>query len=128
MYVKQHPLDRLHNTRQDHALRLRFWVFYCAIVSYSMQNDRRACLFRCDGDGGHERHRLLLIQNLLGDVPYIQHNLSGTPGTANASQVAMRYENWDVILFLRDSQTPLQEFRTACFASQDGCMPFPSPS
>ncbi|KAF2737183.1 hypothetical protein EJ04DRAFT_574821 [Polyplosphaeria fusca] len=31
----------------------------------------------------------------------------------------MRYENWDVILFPRDSHIPLQEFRTACFSSQD---------
>lgn len=31
----------------------------------------------------------------------------------------MRYDNWDVILFPRDSLVPIQEFRTACYASQD---------
>ncbi|KAF2476138.1 uncharacterized protein BDR25DRAFT_278949 [Lindgomyces ingoldianus] len=31
----------------------------------------------------------------------------------------MRYENWDVILFPRDSHIPIQEFKTACYVSQD---------
>ncbi|KAF2638362.1 hypothetical protein P280DRAFT_509100 [Massarina eburnea CBS 473.64] len=31
----------------------------------------------------------------------------------------MRYDNWDVILFPRDSLVPIQEFRTACYASPD---------
>lgn len=31
----------------------------------------------------------------------------------------MRYEDWDVILFPRDSHVPIQEFKTACYSSQD---------
>ncbi|KAJ4292594.1 hypothetical protein N0V90_009257 [Kalmusia sp. IMI 367209] len=31
----------------------------------------------------------------------------------------MRYDNWDVILFPKDSAVPIQEFRTACYFSQD---------
>ncbi|KAF2174905.1 hypothetical protein K469DRAFT_680758 [Zopfia rhizophila CBS 207.26] len=31
----------------------------------------------------------------------------------------MRYENWDIILFPRDSHVPIQEFKTACYAAQD---------
>ncbi|KAH7138509.1 hypothetical protein B0J11DRAFT_587874 [Dendryphion nanum] len=31
----------------------------------------------------------------------------------------MRYENWDVIIFPRDSHIPVQEFRTACYATQN---------
>ncbi|EMD59532.1 hypothetical protein COCSADRAFT_151853 [Bipolaris sorokiniana ND90Pr] len=30
----------------------------------------------------------------------------------------MRYNDWDVILFPRDSHVPIQEFKTACFVSQ----------
>ncbi|EUC45801.1 hypothetical protein COCMIDRAFT_94496 [Bipolaris oryzae ATCC 44560] len=30
----------------------------------------------------------------------------------------MRYDDWDVILFPRDSHVPIQEFKTACFVSQ----------
>ncbi|KAF2128120.1 hypothetical protein P153DRAFT_432501 [Dothidotthia symphoricarpi CBS 119687] len=32
---------------------------------------------------------------------------------------AMRYDNWDVILFPRDSPIPIQEFKTACYVSPD---------
>jgi len=35
----------------------------------------------------------------------------------------MRYENWDVIVFPRDSHIPIQEFKTTCYVSQDECMP-----
>jgi hypothetical protein len=31
----------------------------------------------------------------------------------------MRYDDWDVILFARDSYVPIQEFRTACYNAQD---------
>ncbi|KAF2032943.1 hypothetical protein EK21DRAFT_59648 [Setomelanomma holmii] len=31
----------------------------------------------------------------------------------------MRYNNWDVILFPRDSHVPTQEFKTACYNSSD---------
>ncbi|KAF2268301.1 hypothetical protein CC78DRAFT_613494 [Lojkania enalia] len=31
----------------------------------------------------------------------------------------MRYENWDVILFPRNSHIPIQEFKTACYVTQD---------
>ncbi|KAI8933888.1 hypothetical protein NX059_009585 [Plenodomus lindquistii] len=31
----------------------------------------------------------------------------------------MRYDDWDVILFPRDSPVPIQEFKTACFVSPD---------
>ncbi|KAF1971578.1 hypothetical protein BU23DRAFT_569745 [Bimuria novae-zelandiae CBS 107.79] len=31
----------------------------------------------------------------------------------------MRYDNWDVILFPKDSAVPIQEFKTACYTSQD---------
>ncbi|KAH7086363.1 hypothetical protein FB567DRAFT_497466 [Paraphoma chrysanthemicola] len=31
----------------------------------------------------------------------------------------MRYENWDVILFPRDSHIPIQEFNTACYSTSD---------
>jgi hypothetical protein len=31
----------------------------------------------------------------------------------------MRYDDWDVILFPKDSQTPIQEFRTACYHAND---------
>jgi hypothetical protein len=31
----------------------------------------------------------------------------------------MRYDDWDVILFSRDSHVPIQEFKTACYGSQD---------
>ncbi|KAF2798951.1 hypothetical protein K505DRAFT_295483 [Melanomma pulvis-pyrius CBS 109.77] len=30
----------------------------------------------------------------------------------------MRYDNWDVIVFPRDSHVPIQEFKTACYVSQ----------
>lgn len=33
----------------------------------------------------------------------------------------MRYDDWDVILFPRDSHVPIQEFKTACFVSQVEC-------
>ena len=33
----------------------------------------------------------------------------------------MRYDDWDVILFPRDSHVPIQEFKTACFVSQADC-------
>ena len=33
----------------------------------------------------------------------------------------MRYNDWDVILFPRDSHVPIQEFKTACFVSQVEC-------
>ena len=32
----------------------------------------------------------------------------------------MRFQDWDVLLFPRGSQVPIREFRTACFAQQDG--------
>ncbi|KAF2276972.1 uncharacterized protein EI97DRAFT_489528 [Westerdykella ornata] len=31
----------------------------------------------------------------------------------------MRYDNWDAILFPRDSHIPIQEFRTACYVTYD---------
>ncbi|KAF2820441.1 hypothetical protein CC86DRAFT_305264 [Ophiobolus disseminans] len=31
----------------------------------------------------------------------------------------MRYDDWDVILFPRDSHVPIQEFKTACYTTQD---------
>ncbi|KZM19058.1 uncharacterized protein EKO05_0003732 [Ascochyta rabiei] len=31
----------------------------------------------------------------------------------------MRYDNWDIILFPEDSNIPIQEYRTACYFSQD---------
>jgi hypothetical protein len=31
----------------------------------------------------------------------------------------MRYDDWDVILFPRDSHVPIQEFKTACYNAQD---------
>ncbi|KAF1955236.1 hypothetical protein CC80DRAFT_594424 [Byssothecium circinans] len=31
----------------------------------------------------------------------------------------MRFDNWDVILFPRESLVPIQEFRTACYSSSD---------
>lgn len=31
----------------------------------------------------------------------------------------MRYDNWDVILFPKDSAVPIQEFRTACYTTHD---------
>ncbi|KAF2868672.1 hypothetical protein BDV95DRAFT_499738 [Massariosphaeria phaeospora] len=31
----------------------------------------------------------------------------------------MRYDNWDVILFPRDSHIPIQEFRTSCYVAQN---------
>lgn len=32
---------------------------------------------------------------------------------------AMRYDNWDIILFPEDSNIPIQEYRTACYLSRD---------
>ncbi|KAK5121153.1 hypothetical protein LTR85_005637 [Meristemomyces frigidus] len=32
----------------------------------------------------------------------------------------MRFQDWDVLLFPSGSQVPIREFRTACFAQQDG--------
>ncbi|CAI6339261.1 unnamed protein product [Periconia digitata] len=34
----------------------------------------------------------------------------------------MRYSNWDVILFPRDSPVPIQEFKTACYTSESECV------
>jgi len=31
----------------------------------------------------------------------------------------MRFQDWDVLLFPADTHTPIQEFRTTCFALQD---------
>lgn len=31
----------------------------------------------------------------------------------------MRYDNWDVIVFPKESAIPIQEFRTACYTTQD---------
>jgi hypothetical protein len=31
----------------------------------------------------------------------------------------MRYNDWDVILFPKDSHIPIQEFKTACYHAQD---------
>jgi hypothetical protein len=31
----------------------------------------------------------------------------------------MRYDNWDVILFPKDSHVPIQEFKTACYNVQN---------
>jgi len=31
----------------------------------------------------------------------------------------MRFQDWDVLLFPGESQTPIQEFRTTCFSLQD---------
>ncbi|EOA91223.1 uncharacterized protein SETTUDRAFT_152366 [Exserohilum turcica Et28A] len=31
----------------------------------------------------------------------------------------MRYDNWDVILFPKDSHVPIQEFKTACYVSSE---------
>ena len=31
----------------------------------------------------------------------------------------MRYANWDVILFPKDSLVPIQEFRTGCYVGSD---------
>jgi hypothetical protein len=33
--------------------------------------------------------------------------------------VTMRYDDWDVILFPKDSPVPIQEFKTACYHAQD---------
>ena len=33
----------------------------------------------------------------------------------------MRYDDWDVILFPKDSHVPTQEFKTACYVSQEEC-------
>lgn len=33
----------------------------------------------------------------------------------------MRYDNWDVILFPKDSHVPIQEFKTACYVSSEEC-------
>ena len=32
---------------------------------------------------------------------------------------AMRYQNWDVLLFADNSKVPIQEFKTACHVLQD---------
>jgi len=34
---------------------------------------------------------------------------------------AMRYDDWDVILFPKDSHVPIQEFKTACYVSPEEC-------
>ncbi|RII07402.1 hypothetical protein CUC08_Gglean008370 [Alternaria sp. MG1] len=31
----------------------------------------------------------------------------------------MRYDDWDVILFPKDSHVPIQEFKTACYVSPE---------
>jgi hypothetical protein len=31
----------------------------------------------------------------------------------------MRYDDWDVILFPKNSPVPIQEFKTACYSSPD---------
>lgn len=31
----------------------------------------------------------------------------------------MRYMNWDVLLFPNGSKVPLQEFKSACYITQD---------
>ena len=33
----------------------------------------------------------------------------------------MRYDDWDVILFPKDSHVPIQEFKTACYVSPEEC-------
>ena len=44
------------------------------------------------------------------DLPAAQY-LNLSPG--------MRYDNWDVIVFPKESAIPIQEFRTACYMTQD---------
>lgn len=40
-------------------------------------------------------------------------------------RAAMRYENWDVLLFPEGSKVPVQEFKTQCFSTRDlGWFPF----
>jgi hypothetical protein len=36
----------------------------------------------------------------------------------------MRYENWDVLLFLEGSRVPIQEFKTQCFVTKDTESPY----
>jgi len=31
----------------------------------------------------------------------------------------MRFQDWDVLLFPADSQTPFKEFKTACYTTTD---------
>ena len=33
----------------------------------------------------------------------------------------MRYDDWDVILFPKESHVPIQEFKTACYVAPDKC-------
>jgi hypothetical protein len=54
--------------------------------------------------------------------PSFYHNrilVSCWPRVSPTCSPAMRYENWDVILFPRDSLVPIQEFKTACYATQN---------
>jgi hypothetical protein len=42
---------------------------------------------------------------------------------------AMRFENWDVLLFPEGSKVPIQEFKTQCFVTKDvGAFCLPSKS
>lgn len=54
------------------------------------------------------RHECQLLVALLDP-----NNSSPTP--------AMRYDDWDVILFPKDSHVPIQEFKTACYVSPEEC-------
>ena len=56
----------------------------------------------------HIRHNCQLLVALLD------------PNSSNRTP-AMRYDDWDVILFPKDSHVPIQEFKTACYVSPEEC-------
>ena len=33
----------------------------------------------------------------------------------------MRYQDWDILLYPKDCEVPFKEFKTTCFAVQEGC-------
>lgn len=58
-------------------------------------------------------------------VPLLRHNYQLLVAlldlNSNNWTPAMRYDDWDVILFPRESHVPTQEFKTACYVSPEDC-------
>lgn len=77
-------------------------------------------MFTCSCFGSS---RKCLLPHLISQLKELSLNIRTVPLSLLARNRAssdrtrvMRYQNWDVLLFPRDSRIPIQEFDTKCFA------------
>jgi hypothetical protein len=104
-------------------------VFVCLLGAVVIAYFQRHCAFLVALDNRKWKEQFSQpIRRTQSMIVCTTHFLLGTPrnfgspgDTPLPNRSTMRYDNWDVIIFARDSHIPIQEFKTACYSSQDEC-------